>query len=117
MSNLVTVPWRIVTWRNRRTGPNIFSGQLGKVPQDFVLGHTTCEIFQDILHGDAQSPDARFAATLARLDCYDLTVIHGILDTTRNGALQFFQRPPFMDDACTEHTRPAVDMSPATPDP
>jgi hypothetical protein len=47
----------------RETGTNIFFGQ-----QNLGVGHSAGQIFEHIIHRDAQAPDTRFAAPLARFD-------------------------------------------------
>jgi len=58
------------------TGADIFFGKIGKVTEDILVRHARSEILEHIMHGDAQTADARLARALARFDCDDLRVVH-----------------------------------------
>src|ERR1700723_1393554 len=49
---------------------------MGEFPQNLGVGHSTGEIFQRVINGDAQAANTRFSAPFARLDGDDAGVIH-----------------------------------------
>ena len=58
------------------TGADVFLCEIGKVAQDVCVRHARSQILEHIMHGDAQTADARFARALARFDSDDFGVIH-----------------------------------------
>ena len=67
-------------------GANVFLCEIGKVAKDILMRHARSQILEHIVHGDAQTANARFAQALARFNCDDLGVIHqsfGILASPR----------------------------------
>ena len=45
--------------------PDVLKREVGEVVQNPVFGHTRGKVFEDIIHGDAQSSYARFPTALA----------------------------------------------------
>ena len=58
-------------------GLQILGGKMGKVGEEFLFGHATGEIVEDIVDRDAKPANARFAAALVGLDRDDVLVVHG----------------------------------------
>lgn len=58
-------------------GLQILGGEIGKVGEDFLFGHATGEIVENIIDSDAKPADARFTAALVCLDCDAVLVVHG----------------------------------------
>jgi hypothetical protein len=59
-------------------GEDVLGSKVGKVCEDFGLGHTRGEIGKDIVHGDTHSSDARFAAAFAGFEGDDVLVVHEV---------------------------------------
>ncbi len=57
-------------------GLQILGGEVGKVGEDFLLGHPTREVVEDIIDRDAKPADARLAPALVGFDRDDVLVIH-----------------------------------------
>lgn len=79
---------RIVSYRDRQgllftiggvgeASQNIVAGQVGKVCQNFLGGHTGGQVGEHIINGDPHSSDARFAATFTWFKDNDVSVVHG----------------------------------------
>src|SRR6267143_6480748 len=55
--------------RERETGADILFRQIGAISPNALVRHAAREIFQPVIESDAQSADAGFSASLARLHC------------------------------------------------
>lgn len=63
-----------------QTGLNILSGEIRKILEDFLLGHSRGEIVQDIVDGDSHPADARLPAAFAGFDGDNVSVVrHGVI--------------------------------------
>jgi len=60
------------------TGADVLRGQIRKVGKDLLGRHPRSQVFQDVLHGQAQSPDARLAAAFVRFNRNQLRVVHDV---------------------------------------
>src|SRR5229473_699193 len=58
------------------TGANIFLCQIRKFPQNIRVGHTIGQILQDVINGDAESANARFAAAFPWFHSDDADILH-----------------------------------------
>ncbi len=70
--------------------PDVVQSQLGKISNDFIRRHASCQVLQDVLDCDPQSPDTRFSTALVGLNRDDFPVVHGVkvleVSFTRNSA-------------------------------
>lgn len=55
---------------------DIFLREIREFPQNIGVCHSAGQVFQHVIHGNAQPADARLAATFARLDRDDVGVRH-----------------------------------------
>ncbi len=90
-----------------KTGENVFLRQIGKIIEDFFIGHAGSQIAEHIVHGDSHSSNARLTAALARLDSDDISIarddVERVVYVARNAktevsSFQFLQIeicPPF----------------------
>ena len=60
----------------RKARPDVFTGQIGKVPEQIVLGHAGREIIENVGHRHAQATDAGLSSALSRLDGDAVSVRH-----------------------------------------
>ena len=44
----------------RETGADVLTGEIGEVPEDFILRHAGGQVFEHVVDRDPQTPDARF---------------------------------------------------------
>ncbi len=54
--------------RESKSGPYVFSFELGKIVQNFVFGHARSEPLENVVYGDPHAANARPAAPFSRLD-------------------------------------------------
>jgi hypothetical protein len=59
-----------------KTRADVFSGEIGKLFQEFFLGHAAGQVFQNIRDRHPGCANARLAASLAGFNGYDLFVVH-----------------------------------------
>jgi hypothetical protein len=54
--------------RELQACPNICPGQIGEIREDLVLSHVGSQVLKHVINRDTQTPNARFAAPLARFN-------------------------------------------------
>lgn len=59
------------------TGEDVFLGEVGKVSENFGVGHAGGEVEEDIVDGDAHPSNAGLAAAFAWFEGDDVLVVHG----------------------------------------
>ena len=64
--------------RRRRDRPGCPLRSIRKVGKDLLGRHTGGQVFQDVLDGQAQPPDARLPAALVRFKRNQLRVVHEV---------------------------------------
>ena len=62
--------------RERQARSDVLASEIGEIAKDLRLRHARCEVFEDVVDGDAQAADARLPAPLAWFDRDDLPVVH-----------------------------------------
>ena len=76
--------------RVSKARPDVIQSELGKVSNDFVRRHASCQVLQNVLDRDPKPPNARFPTSLVRLHGDDFPIVHTgkILEVglTRNSA-------------------------------
>ena len=55
-------------------GLDVLAGQVGEVGEDLVR-HASSQVFEDVLDGDPQAPDARLAEAFSGIDGDDLAPV------------------------------------------
>ena len=74
--------------RELQTRMDIIFGKFREVVQYFASTHSTCQIFQYIINGNAHGTNAGFAAALVRLDRDYLPVTHAFNRIRRPWVIQ-----------------------------
>ena len=92
---------------------DVLGGQVREVGEDFFDRHARREVFQNILHGHAQPPDAGLAAAFVRLDGDELRVVHDFTlhrppPPVNDGAIP----PPHSLEQAISPARPSVNYTP-----
>jgi hypothetical protein len=62
-----------------QTSANIFSGEVRKFLQNFILRHPRCKVFQDVVNSNSHSTNAGFATALPSFNCYYVVVVHSAI--------------------------------------
>lgn len=52
----------------RQTGANVLFREIGELAQDFRVRHSAGQVFEHIINGNSQPPDAGLAASFAGFD-------------------------------------------------
>jgi hypothetical protein len=70
--------------------PDIVQSEFGKISNDFLRRHASCQVLQNVLDCDPQPPDTRFSTALVGLNGDDFPIVHGekVIEVsfTRNSA-------------------------------
>jgi len=59
-----------------KTCTDVFTCKIGEIGEDVRFAHAGSQVFQYIIHRDAQSSDTRFPAPLSRINCDAILVRH-----------------------------------------
>ena len=60
----------------RETGKNVFLGQVRKIIQKFLVGHSGRKIIQHIINSNPQTTNAGFTTSFTRFNCYNFCIIY-----------------------------------------
>src|SRR5688500_2713885 len=74
--------------RIRETCFDVFWCQFRKIIDQFTLGHSGCEITQNIRDSDSHSANAGLSASFSGLDRDDVSIIHSVANCIRLARLQ-----------------------------
>lgn len=61
-----------------KAGEDVLGGEVGKVSEDFGLGHAGGEVGEDVVDGDTHASDAGFATAFTGFEGDDVLVVHGV---------------------------------------
>ncbi len=59
-----------------KAGPDVLTGEIGKLFQEIFLCHPAGKVFQDVCDCHPCPANARLAASLSGFDGYDLLIVH-----------------------------------------
>lgn len=62
--------------RERERRPDILALQIREVGEDLVFGHSSGQIVEDVVHGDAKAADAGLATPLSRFNGDPTAIVH-----------------------------------------
>src|SRR5437868_4932859 len=66
----------LATSGEREAGADVLRGEVWKVRENLLGRHAASEVFQNILHGHPQAPDAWLSAAFVRLERNQVSVVH-----------------------------------------